>query len=94
MPSIQDQKLVRARVSNPGGAGGEPLGETPATPSEILGQVPEDIRRQLPEDVVDELLAGARSPGDIASTGRRKRIGARGPLAGPTGSGRGRHRRR
>jgi putative transposase len=52
-----------------GGAGGEPLGETPATPSEILGQVPDEIRRRLPDDVVDELLAGARTEDEIVGPG-------------------------
>ena len=67
MPSIQDQKLVRARSSEPYGAG-EPLGE-PAPPPGILDRVPDDIRRQLPDEVVDELLAGARSEEEIVGPG-------------------------
>src|ERR1700684_3222857 len=61
--------LESARFSDPGGAGGEPLGETPATPSEILRDVPDDIRRKLSDDVVDELLAGARTEEEIVGPG-------------------------
>ncbi len=67
MPSIRDQKLVRARSSESYGAG-EPLGE-PAPPPGILDRVPDDIRRQLPDEVVDELLAGARSEEEIVGPG-------------------------
>jgi putative transposase len=58
-----------ARVLRSGGAGGEPLGETPATPSEILSGVPDDLRGKLPDDVVDELLAGARTEEEIVGPG-------------------------
>jgi putative transposase len=63
------RSLERARVSNPGGAGGEPLGETPATPSGILEAMPDEIRRKLPDEVVDELLAGARTEEEIVGPG-------------------------
>jgi putative transposase len=56
-------------VFHPEGAGGEPLGETPATPSEILDQMPDEIRRKLPNEVVDELLAGARTEEEIVGPG-------------------------
>jgi putative transposase len=69
MPSSTKRSFEPARVCNSGGAGGEPLGETPATPSEILGQVPDDIRRKLPDDVVDELLAGAKTEEEIVGPG-------------------------
>src|ERR1700733_11789179 len=69
MPSSTKRSLESARVSDPGGAGGEPLGETPATPSEMLRDVPDDIRRKLPDDVVDELLAGARTEEEIVGPG-------------------------
>ena len=69
MPSTTKRSLDRARVSNPEGAGGEPLGETPATPSGILDQMPDEIRRRLPDDVVDELLAGARTEEEIVGPG-------------------------
>ena len=69
MPSTTKRSFEPARVSNSGGAGGEPLGETPATPSEILGRVPDDIRRKLPDDVVDELLAGAKTEEEIVGPG-------------------------
>jgi putative transposase len=69
MPSTDKRSLDSASVSSLGGAGGEPLGETPATPSEILGQVPDEIRRRLPDDVVDELLAGARTEDEIVGPG-------------------------
>jgi putative transposase len=52
-----------------GGAAGEPLGESAATPSEILDSVPDRIRRQLPDEVVDQLLAGARSEEEIVGPG-------------------------
>ena len=69
MPSTKQRSLDRAGVCNFQGAGGEPLGETLATPSEILGQVPDEIRRQLPDEVVDELLAGARTEEEIVGPG-------------------------
>ena len=69
MPSTKQRSLDRAGVCNFQGAGGERLGETLATPSEILGQVPDEIRRQLPDEVVDELLAGARTEEEIVGPG-------------------------
>ncbi len=68
MPSTE-RSFDSARGSHPVGAGGEPLGETPATPSGILDQMPDDLRRKLPDDVVDELLAGARTEEEIAGPG-------------------------
>jgi putative transposase len=41
----------------------------PATPSEILGNVPDDLRGKLSDDVVDELLAGARTEEEIVGPG-------------------------
>jgi hypothetical protein len=69
MPSTTKRSLGRARVSNSSGADGEPLGETPATPSEILDSVPDEIRRKLPDEVVDELLAGASTEEEIVGPG-------------------------
>jgi putative transposase len=69
MPVSTKRSIDRARVSNSEGAGGEPLGETPATPSGILDSVPEDLRGKLPDDVVDELLAGARTEEEIVGPG-------------------------
>ena len=69
MPSITNRSFESARVSNSGGAGGEPLGEPPATSSEIVDRMPDEIRRQLPDEVVDELLAGARSEEEIVGPG-------------------------
>jgi putative transposase len=63
------RSLERARVSNSEGAGGEPLGETPATRSGILDGVPDDLRGKLPDEVVDELLAGARTEEEIVGPG-------------------------
>ena len=68
MPSTK-RSLDRARVSNPEGAGGEPSGETSATPSGILDQMWDEIRRKLPDEGGDELLAGARTEEEIASAG-------------------------
>ncbi len=69
MPSTTKRSLDRARVSIHQGAGGEPLGEASATPSEILDCMPDDLRRKLPDDVVDELLAGARTEEEIVGPG-------------------------
>jgi putative transposase len=69
MPVSTKRSLDRARVSDPEGAGGEPSGETPATPSGILDNVPDDLRGKLPDDVVDELLAGARTEEEIVGPG-------------------------
>jgi putative transposase len=69
MPSTTKRSLDSARVFESGGAGGEPLGETPATPSEILRGVPDDLRGKLPDDVVDQLLAGARTEEEIVGPG-------------------------
>jgi putative transposase len=69
MPSTTKRSIDRARVLNSGGAGGEPPGETPATPSEILSDMPDDLRGKLPDDVVDELLAGARTEEEIVGPG-------------------------
>jgi putative transposase len=69
MPVSTKRSLGRARVSDPEGAGGEPSGETPATPSGILENVSDDLRGKLPDDVVDELLAGARTEEEIVGPG-------------------------
>jgi putative transposase len=69
MPSTTKRSIDRARVSNSEGAGGEPSGETPATPSEILSGMPDDLRGKLPDDVVDGLLAGARTEEEIVGPG-------------------------
>lgn len=69
MPVSTNRSLESARVCSSGGAGGEPLGETPATPSGILENVRDDIRRKLPDEVVDELLAGARTEEEIVGPG-------------------------
>jgi putative transposase len=69
MPSTTKRSIDRARVFHAEGAGGEPLGETPATPSGILDNVPDDVRAKLPDDVVDELLAGARTEEEIVGPG-------------------------
>jgi putative transposase len=69
MPSTTKRSLESARVFDSEGAGGEPLGEAPATPSEILRGVPDDLRGKLPDDVVDELLAGARTEEEIVGPG-------------------------
>ena len=69
MPSITNRSFESARVSNSGGAGGERLGEPPATWSEIVDRMPDEIRRQLPDEVVDELLAGARTEEEIVGPG-------------------------
>jgi putative transposase len=70
MPSSTNRSLDRARVFSREGAGGEPLGETPATPpAGMLDSVPDRIRRQLPDEVIDQLLAGAKSEEEIVGPG-------------------------
>jgi putative transposase len=69
MSSIKERKNQSVPISEPYGAGGEPLGEPPAPPPGMLESVPDEIRRQLPDDVVDELLAGARSEEEIVGPG-------------------------
>jgi putative transposase len=69
MPLSTKRSIDRARVFAREGAGGEPLGESSATSSEILGYVPDDIRKQLPDDVVDALLAGASTEEEIVGPG-------------------------
>jgi putative transposase len=69
MPSQIKRGFDRARVSDSQGPGGEPLGETPATPSGILGTVPDDLRGKLSDEVVDDLLAGARTEEEIVGPG-------------------------
>jgi hypothetical protein len=69
MSSLTKRNSDRARGLAREGAGGEPLGESPATPSEILGYMPDDIRKQLSDDVVDALLGRGRR--------RRRRSSAR-----------------
>jgi hypothetical protein len=68
MPSTK-RSIDRARGSRSERAGGEPLGETPATPSGILSDMPDDLRGKLPDDVVDQLLAGARTEEEIVGPG-------------------------
>jgi putative transposase len=69
MPSTTKKFLESARVSNSGGAGGEPSGETPATPSGILEAMSDEMRRKLPDELVDELLAGARTEDEVVGPG-------------------------
>jgi hypothetical protein len=69
MPSSTKRSIDRARGFAREGAGGSPLGESSATPSEILRYMPDDIRKQLPDDVVDALLAGASTEEEIVGPG-------------------------
>ena len=54
MPSIKDRKDVRASVSDPGGAGGEPLGE-PLAPR----RVPDSRRSQISERQIEDAVGRA-----------------------------------
>jgi putative transposase len=70
MPTTKQKNLLeRARVSDPVGAGGEPLGEPPAPSPGILERLPDEMREKLPDELVDELLAGARSEEEIFGPG-------------------------
>ena len=69
MPSTTEKNLVRASVSKRPGAGGEPLGETPAPPPGILERLPDEMREKLPDELVDELLAGARTEEEVVGPG-------------------------
>jgi putative transposase len=51
------------------GAGGEPLGETPAPPPGILERLPDEMRDKLPDELVDELLAGAETEHETVGPG-------------------------
>jgi putative transposase len=69
MPSTSQRRIDREISQHRVGAGGEPLGEPTAPPSEILDQMPDEIRRKLPDEVVDELLAGASTEQEIVGPG-------------------------
>ena len=55
MPSTEEKFFERAGVSDPGGAGGEPLGEAPATSSR-----PSKQRSRLGERLIDDAVDRAR----------------------------------
>jgi hypothetical protein len=40
-----------------------------SAPAGILDRVPDDLRGKLPDELVDELLAGAKTEGEIAGPG-------------------------
>jgi putative transposase len=67
MPSIKEESVVRASVSDRVGAG-EPPGEPAPSPG-ILGAMGDDLRSKLPDELVDELLAGASSGEEIVGPG-------------------------
>jgi putative transposase len=68
MPTSRDVDfVVRATGLNPDGAG-EPSGE-PAPPPGILERLPDEMRKKLPDELVDELLAGAKTEGEIVGPG-------------------------
>jgi putative transposase len=54
MPSTKDRNHVRASVSTPYGAGGEPLGESPAPPFGV------EPRSQISEQLVDDAVDRAK----------------------------------
>ena len=64
MPSSQESNPVSVPSSDPSGGESRLAGEATASAG-ILERVPEDIRRVLPNEVVDELLAGAKTEGEI-----------------------------
>ena len=68
MPSIQESNLVPVPSSEPSGGESRLAGEA-TTSAGILERVPDDIRRVLPNEVVDELLAGAKTEGEIFGAG-------------------------
>ena len=45
------------------------MGEATAPPPEILERLPDEIRSKLADELVDELLAGARTEGEIVGPG-------------------------
>jgi hypothetical protein len=68
-PSIEKKFIDRATVSARDGAGGDPLGEPPASPFGMLERLPDEMREKLPDELVDELLAGARTADEIVGPG-------------------------
>jgi len=61
--SDQDASLFQA------GAGGSPLGESPAPPRSSRKRVGSGLREQLPDELIDELLAGARTEEELVGPG-------------------------
>src|SRR5579859_8102469 len=69
MPSTtSDQNLVPVSGSEPGSGESLLAGEATASAG-ILDRVPDDLRGKLPDELVDELLAGARTEGEIFGPG-------------------------
>jgi len=57
MPSTKENFPVCVPLSDRVGAGGEPLGEPQAPPSEILGGLPDGMRDKLPDELHDAATA-------------------------------------
>jgi putative transposase len=72
MPAISDEKKKfsdQDALPDLDGAGGSPVGESPAPPRSRRKRSGSDLREQLPDELIDELLAGARSAEEIAGPG-------------------------
>src|SRR5579875_2057713 len=67
MPSIQEPNPVS--VDDPERGSGESRLAGVSGPAGILDRVPDDLRGKLPDELVDELLAGARTEGEIVGPG-------------------------
>jgi putative transposase len=72
MPStkIKETEKFPQRATDPELRSGESLlAGGPSASAGILDRVPDDLRRVLPDDVIDELLAGRRTEGEIVGPG-------------------------
>src|SRR3954451_16702102 len=68
MPSTQESNPVPVPCFEPGSGESRLAGEATASAG-ILDRVPDDLRKQLPDEVVDGLLAGAKTEGEIFGPG-------------------------
>jgi putative transposase len=71
MPTITDKTEFSDQDASQSqaGAGGSPLGESPAPPRSLRKRSSSGLRGQLPDELIDELLAGARSEEELVGPG-------------------------
>jgi putative transposase len=71
MPTITDKTEFSDQDSSQSqaGAGGSPSGESPAPPRSRRKRSGSGLRERLPDELIDELLAGAQTEGEIAGPG-------------------------
>lgn len=71
MPSTttSEKKFLEPAIGLEPYGGEESLGGEPTAPAGILERLPDEMREKLPDELVDELLAGARTEGEIVGPG-------------------------